>query len=311
MHTPEVITYIQQELALGISPEEVKAKLVASGWQENDVKEAISFALHPATKQYTASSSFLRQIFHEYCTLFQQSLATLKNNIKTILLLEGLQVIILTFWVLEIFSFSYANNVLHIPKVIGVPLHLIAILIVYYFSHIPQLSILYAINDEDRRLNIREYISRATRNVWRFWLILFFVSLLMVLSVFIIFFILFFLAELIGKGVVILGVIAKIVAFLLFMVTIILFITRFLFASYVLVDKNTGVVKSLKQSNYYARNQTLRIFLHLVFLGIAIFTVSLIPVVGLILNLIILAPFVSIYFYKLYKNIKMSAEFLK
>lgn len=310
MITPELITFIQQELALGVLPENIKTQLVASGWSEEDIQQAFATAVHSKTHRFSASyTPFLQRISNEFTTIFNQTFKIFKENIKTYLVIQSLQGVFLLISFFSIFLWSRIIESSHIPNFIKLGIPIILTIIYSIVSVIPHLMLLYAINDSVHLIGIKEYTLQAVKNIWRFWILLFLIQLYAIWRTILLILVSFLIIAVVG----IFLPFANSFIMILYPISIItgaiitvFFYTLYSFAIYVFVSERIGIKESLRRSRYYSSGNVLRILVHGIMLFLVMVVFAIIPYVGFFLSILIGIPFANIYMYSLYKDIQMS-----
>ena len=309
MITAELITYIQQELASGVLPENIKTQLVTSGWSEKDIQQAFVTVTKSKIKQYSTSSPpFLQRISNEFTTIFNQTYKIFKENIKTYLIIQSFQGIILLIYFLSILLWEIIIESSHISIALKLGIPITLGIIDSIVSVIPNLMLLYVVSDSVHLKGIREYTLQAVKNIWRFWILLFLIllystwrTLLLILVAFLIIAIFGIFLPFANSFIIILYPISIISGAIL----TIYYYTLYSFAIYVFVNERVGIKESLRRSSYYNSGNVLRILAHGIMLSLVMVVFLFIPLLGLFLNLFISVPVVNIYMNELYKNIKM------
>lgn len=305
MITQELITYIQQELSLGVTPELIRDKLVASGWGEEDIRQGIVAASNSPIGQNTTITADYKRANVEFTHLFIQSFNNLKGNIKNYLIVQFFgYIVILLLSLVQIFGFAYMLRL--IPSVKELMYFITLIFNSFIFLMLNHL-VIYVTIDENRTQNIKTYISYAVKNSFSLWIIYMIMGLALLSGGIVIYILvaimtisLHFTPEF-TSGIIIIGFIPAVIVGLLFM-------SWFLFTPYVYMVEKTNIRESLKRSKIYSYNHTFRLLLHIILISLALVITNIVPIVNIILDSFFVLPFISIYFYNLYKNFRMQAN---
>lgn len=302
MVTKELLAYIQQESSLGASIEEIKNKLLASGWSEGDIQIAIQEALHPQAKKYISENPKLyNQSQNEFNNLFHESVKVFRSNYKKILLVQTflalcLFCIFLISRVVESLSWVFNGPII---SIINILLSLTAL----YIPTVTSLTFLYMLDESFSSPSILYYLVKAFRNSGKYLLIEYLPWILIIIWMITSMTLVAIAGNLLGfifplvdllKGVMVIGV----------FIGMVIMYFWFLFSGYVFVSEKAGIISSLIKSKFYAEGNVLRIFKHAFLIGIIFIGFNLIPIIGQIVSFFFAGPLYAIFFFELYKKIR-------
>lgn len=206
-------------------------------------------------------------------TLFGKSWAVYKKRWKTLIGLYLLPIIIGAAAFAAILGVGLIiSPFVPLPPVIPIGLAaLIGASILIWISSWGTTSLLVAIVDEGS--NLKSAIKKAEPRVLSYMWLTFLLSFL------------------------ILG------SFLLFVVPGIIFVVWFIFAAFIFIDKDLRGMNALFASKEYVRGRWLDVFVRLLAVMAVFVLISLAPIIGALVN-ILLTPFIFVYIYQLYLDLK-------
>ncbi len=205
--------------------------------------------------------------------LFKKAFEIYTNNFwgftKLVLISIAASLVAVLAWA-GIFVGMLSHNISLI--LVFVLIFLILLLVAIAINFIVQISLLYAIEEKD--LTIRQYFSKARPVVGSYALVL------------------------ILQGLVVLG------GFILFIIPGVIFSIWFAFSGYIMIFEGKKGVEALKASKALVAGYWWAIFGRLLLMMLAIWIISWVPVLGPLVNAFAVAPFMAIYFYTIYKDLK-------
>ncbi|MEK7538712.1 MAG: hypothetical protein AAB552_02630 [Patescibacteria group bacterium] len=290
MVNQELLTFIKQELARGITESDLKASLSTAGWPEADISEAFSLATGgtsmpelgqpamPVSTVLLGAPALLGKAW----TLYKQRWTTF----LTIMIAPALLSILV-----EVGSSSVKNMGASLNPFIFFGVALVMLLALVIINIWSSVALLHAIKGTSEHLSVTASYGRGARHILAFvWISI--------------------LTTLIVMG-----------GFMLLIIPGIIFAIWFMFATMVVVDDNTKGMNALLKSREYVRGRWWGTWWRMFFVGlifipifIVLFILSylltfkfLLPVAGDILSTIstlFLTPIMMTYMFVLYENLK-------
>ncbi len=152
MINQQLLDYIKQQSNEGASQEQIKNSLSASGWQENDIRDAFSvLASNTTSRPYLSASATLREAW----SLYKQRLS----------ILLGIAAISAAFIMLTAVVSFYASILTSIMW-----------LLVIMASIWSQIAIIYAIQDNQKGIGVFEAYRRGWHKLFNYWWVVFLVG---------------------------------------------------------------------------------------------------------------------------------------
>jgi hypothetical protein len=283
MVTQQLLDYISKQTQAGKSKEEIKAALLAAGWQANDVEQAF---LNPTGVPAPTSDALpkSRQILKE-------SWAIYKNRFNTLITITLIPTAIYLLLILIIGgNQSSGQTRLSGLGTIGIILGIIAAILIIYLYIWGSVSTLYAIKDQS--LNWKNSYLQSQHKIGAYFL----TALLFGLAV--------------AGG------------FILLIVPGIIFGLWFSQSPYVVVEEGLTNSAALKRSKYYVKGRIGQIFgklfyVGIVTLGLFILLSMILAIIASIIGIkytdiswinsifsLIWTPLVTVYGYQVYKYCK-------
>lgn len=248
MITPELMDFLRAHRDAGKSHEQLKAELVAAGWQAGDVEAGLK-ALEtgqgvPQTTGAPAGTPGkipgIGELVSETWQIYTSRFWTLMGiSLIPAVILLGLGALfgagaVGVGLVGTRFGFDLSNP---ITVILGVVLLILIVIFAIYLGIWSQVAMLYGIKDHSERISIREAFSRGSHQVASFF------------------------------GVSILSGLIVMAGFILLIVPGIIFALWYAFATYVLVDEKLTGTAALKRSKQYAQGQLGAIFWRFLVVG--------------------------------------------
>ena len=137
-----------------------------------------------------------------------------------------------------------------------------------------KVAILFTIKDSEEKIGIKESFKRSKKYIAPYFL----VSILVALVSF---------------GGMIIFIIPGIIVGIMIM-----------FAVFVLVNEDTRGIDALIKSREYVRGHWWPIFGRVLLIGLIFFALSIIPLLGALISILFLTPFMMVYMFIMYKNLK-------
>ncbi|MBI3379326.1 hypothetical protein HY029_01065 [Candidatus Gottesmanbacteria bacterium] len=309
MVTQELLDYIRQERAIGITPEEIKKNLLSSGWGEEDINQALSSVSAPETKKEELKfTSFFQSILNEFNTLFHDSYKQFKFGAKIYLKIQAINLIIVLGIILfSLFGVLFAS--FHTQPVVTLIITEFSRLVIGCLTGIPQLALLYAVNDGSDLKTLKEYLTKAKKNFLRYLGIFICTGLLTGFGA-LIFLIISIVANILMRISTLFGFL-NIIGVICGFIVAIAYFSRYFLSVYVYANENTGIIESLRKSEYIMQDHTLRFIAHLILVSLSLVVITIVPIIGPIFAFFVGGPFVVIYMNRLYKNFKLLAGDIK
>lgn len=303
MITAELITYIQQELALGMTADEVKERLKMNGWGDGDIQQALVAAAHPATSEdNTQTASEMTKASFGFKKIFSLAWKDYTKDWRTFIKIQflGLLLFIILFIFLTAINLILNNisTILNLPKIITT---IIFIPLFVYSYSIFEFILYFAIIDGNFISNTKGNTLKVLKISWKLFLLSVFPY-----SPLVIFYLFFMFSTILPDR--FLGVshyfIINFIPFLLIILLIpafILFSVWFIFAPFVYISENKGIIESLKRSKNYTRHHKLQIILQAISLNFILLIFEIIPFIG---SIFIVKPIRALYFFQLYRHLR-------
>jgi len=251
MITPELVSYIKQQIQIGKSKEEITQALLAQNWHQNDIDQGLAQASSDAPLPNAGELPKAGQIFNEAWEIY-------KKHFKTLVILSLIPTAVVTILIALFVGGGIAGVVLKINTqalgAVGIVLGIIAFVFAIYLSLWGGVAQLYAIKDRAEAINWKEAFKRSKHKIGAF----FTTSLLSTLAI--------------------LG------GFILLVIPGIIFALWFSQSSYVVVEENLQSAEALKRSKHYVQGRLGMVFGKVFY--IVIITIGLFFLLGFILGFI-------------------------
>ena len=289
MASQQLLKYIRQQLQLGVAQEQIKSSLMDSGWQENDINEALAMLSNsPIAPHQSQVSQQTLATLPGAVTILGQAWTLYRQRLGTFLGVMIIPLVLLTvlggggFLGSTLLSSKFASE--------GIGLKILLTILVFLAIFISQawgqMALLYAIKDNQERIGTREAYRRGWHKILSYWWVTFLVGFI------------------------------TIGGFLLLIIPGIIFAVWFSLAMFVLVAEDLKGMNALLKSREYVKGRWGGIYWRFFFIGalslvisspVLIFSFLKIPFGVAISRFVIglfLTPLVMAYSFLVYSNIK-------
>ncbi|KKR33374.1 MAG: hypothetical protein UT63_C0018G0014 [Candidatus Gottesmanbacteria bacterium GW2011_GWC2_39_8] len=291
MITPELISYIKNEISMGTNTVDLNNTLLKTGWSHNQINEAFQ-----AVKQEkTAAPEVNYSRIPEFKTLLKNSTNVLQKQYRRIFLIQLFPAIGIIFSII----FLLLNNLFpQIPKAIlyiAYPFIIFGSIMGLLSGPLNQFAIVF----ENEQININKiFLILRSKNFWKMILLNYFGFLIYILGLLVPFVL-----------ILVPGLLSIIIIFSLLWAAIGFIVPlKLSFASYIFMKENCSMGEALKKSWNYTEDNLFTIFKYELSFGFITFAFNLVPVLGNLFQIFILTPLSAIFFYHLYLSLKFQKE---
>lgn len=287
MINQQLLEYIKQQSAQGVSKEDIKKVLLDNGWQENDIDETFAAATSNSGASLPPQAPNTASRLPDIGVLLKETWELYKKRVGTFLLISLIPSLISSFWAL--FSagyFAVSRDNINITLLTGI-LIIIAAIAVIFFWFWSQVALLFAIKDSEENIGFKESFRRGWHKIGSYlW-----ISIL--------------------SALVVIG------GYLLLIVPGIIFAIWFSLAAFVLVTENIKGMDALLKSREYIKGRWGGVFWR--FIGFGLIVSLILAALAIVLYLLklqtvnnffnpiialFLAPFATAYAFLVYRHLK-------
>lgn len=303
MITPELRSYVDQELKWGKTPEQLRIILESTGWRQEDIREVLE-----SSYKFQKQTTFSLQPISDH--LFRQSNTLFLNTLNEFINHWNIYMAVGVVQLLGIILQAYLTRYLYVV-LSSFPLSVVGYLFIepafsmifFYFISVAYTFLIYIVTRGEYK-QLKEAVVYAFGNTWKLW-VMFFIALCIIF--FAPFITLVFLnvlivgiAEASGAN----GIIFRMMQIAvqsLYMIAIFITSIWFVFAPFIMIGERKGIRESMMNSKDIVSHHFLLIFLHVCVIGLCLYLVEKISF-GFLLTTSIIFPCILVYFYKLYKS---------
>lgn len=296
MTNQQLLDYIKQQLQLSTSREQIKATLLSTGWQAQDVDAAFSSMsdlvappqpqIVPSTVQTISSLPGATEILEEAWSIYKERLFTFLGIVLIPTLITSVLGAILILIGLSTSSIP-SPKIAGIGVGVAIALAILVLVIIFISTVWGQLALIYAIKDRQENIGLVEAYRRGRSKILSYWWVL----LLM--------------------GFITIG------GFILLIIPGIIFAVWFSLAIFIVVSEDLKGMAALLKSKGYVRGRWGSVFWRFLLIGIFYVAISLfITFIFWLLNIpysseinkfimgLFLTPLMVTYMFLLYSNLK-------